>query len=99
MAWPWEALHDPPRGFLALQCHLERKLNTPSDPLPQPDLTKDRVNVLLVVARPFQNDVSYGSIARPLVDLIGSQRLPRCIGAFSGGFQATRSCCGPGASF
>jgi len=76
MAWPWEALHDPQRGFLALQRHLERKLNSPADPPPLPDLPKDRVNVLLIVARPFQNDVRYGSIARPLVDLIGSQHLP-----------------------
>jgi len=76
MAWPWEALHDPQRGFLALQCNLERKLNTVPDPLPQPDLPKDRVNVLLVVARPFENDVQYRTIARPLVDLIDSHPLP-----------------------
>ena len=77
LAWPWEALHDPQRGPVALGCHLERRLSRVPDACPLSEkLPKDRVNILLVVARPFEADVSYRSIARPLVELIEANRLP-----------------------
>ena len=77
LAWPWEALHDPQRGNLALQCHIERKLNLQADPLPLPEgLPKERINILLIVARPYEHDVQYRSIARPLVELIDDKNLP-----------------------
>jgi tetratricopeptide (TPR) repeat protein len=81
LAWPWEALRDPELGWLAQTCQIERRLNTVRDPQPIPDsLPKDRVNILLVVARPFgERDVSFRSIARPLVDLVEKQGLPASV--------------------
>ena len=79
LAWPWEALCNPQTDYLALHCHIERKLNTVADPLPLPDnLPNDRVNILLVTARPYEADVQYRSISRPLVELIESphKKLP-----------------------
>jgi tetratricopeptide (TPR) repeat protein len=77
LSWPWEALYDPESGaFLAHQRRIERQLNQLPDPPPVRKLPKDRVNILLVVARPYENDVRYRSLARPLVELIHSQNLP-----------------------
>jgi tetratricopeptide (TPR) repeat protein len=78
LSWPWEALHDPQHGFLALGCHIERRLNRDiADPRDLPEsLSTDRVNVLLVVARPYDADVKYRSISRPLVELVKDKHLP-----------------------
>ena len=78
LSWPWEALRDPELGVLAHTCQIERRLNTVRDPQGLPDsLPKDRVNILLVVARPYgQQDVRFRSIARPLVELIEKENLP-----------------------
>lgn len=81
LAWPWEALYDPELGFLAHTCQIERRLNTVRNPqkLAQ-SLPKDRVNILLVVARPYgERDVSFRSIARPLVELIEKEKLPSSV--------------------
>ena len=61
MSWPWEAVRDPELGVLAHTCQIERRLNAVRDPqeLPQ-SLPKDRVNILLVVARPYgKTDVRF----------------------------------------
>ena len=77
LCWPWEALRDPETNTLALGCHIERKLNQVTDPvLLSGALPRERVNILLVTARPYEHDVAYRSISRPLVELIESQRLP-----------------------
>ena len=77
LAWPWEALYDPESAYLALGCQIERKLNQIADPLPLADrLPTDRVNILLVTARPYAADVRYRSISRPLVELIAKHQLP-----------------------
>jgi len=78
LAWPWEALHDAEVGALAtLGSHVERRLNNVADPMElSPDLPTDRVNILLVTARPYENDVNYRSISRPLVELIKKHSLP-----------------------
>jgi len=76
LSWPWEALFDPQRSYLAHERRIERRLNHLPDPSPRGKLPKDRVNILLVVARPFARDVRYRSIARPLVELIQSRGLP-----------------------
>ena len=78
LAWPWEALCDPELGWVAQTCQIERRMNLGRDPQPVPDsLPKDRVNILLVVARPYgEKDVRFRSIARPLVELIENDRLP-----------------------
>src|SRR5579871_120616 len=78
LSWPWEALRDPEVGFLAHTCQITRRLNTVRDPQELPDtLPDDRVNILLVVARPYgAHDVGFRSIARPLIELIEEEELP-----------------------
>jgi tetratricopeptide (TPR) repeat protein len=77
LAWPWEALEDSRAARIAQLCQIERRLNEIHDPVPlDAKLPQDRVNILLVTARPYENDVRYRSIARPLVDLIEKDKLP-----------------------
>ena len=76
LSWPWEALFDPQHNYLAHERRIERRLNHLADPPPLRALPNDRVNILLVVARPYKADVRYRSIARPLVELIQSRGLP-----------------------
>lgn len=77
LGWPWEALRDPELGWLAQTCQVERRLNKVYDPQPISELLPmDRVNILLVVARPYgEKDVRFRSIARPLVELIEKESL------------------------
>ena len=76
LAWPWEALEDSRAGLLAQHCQIERRLNEALDPQPLDEhLPRDRVNILLVTARPFEEDVRYRSISRPLVELVEQHRL------------------------
>jgi tetratricopeptide (TPR) repeat protein len=77
LAWPWEALYDPQVGYLAHTSRIERRLNRVYDPIPLSDrLPRNCVNILLVIARPMDQDIRFRSIARPLVDLIETERLP-----------------------
>ncbi len=77
LAWPWEALRDPKANYLAHACQIERRLDSVPDPGPFPEnLPKDRVNILLVTARPFENDVKYRSVSRLLVELVQKRNLP-----------------------
>jgi hypothetical protein len=80
LSWPWEALRDPKSGVLAQTCQIERRLNRVGDPQPiSTELPNQRVNILLVTARPYQGDVHYRSISRPLVELIEKERLPASV--------------------
>ncbi len=48
-----------------------------ADPLPLPEnLPTDRVNILLVTVRPFENDVGYRSVSRRMVEMAVSQSFP-----------------------
>lgn len=77
LSWPWEALSDPQVGDLAHLYRIERQLDTAPEPLPLPEnLPDDRVCILLITARPYQNDIAYRSITRPLVELIQEEQLP-----------------------
>jgi tetratricopeptide (TPR) repeat protein len=77
LSWPWEALFDPQAGaFIAQQRRVERRINRILDPPAVGPYPKERVNILLVVARPYENDIGYRSIARPLIELIQSHNLP-----------------------
>jgi hypothetical protein len=38
-------------------------------------LSEERLNILLVIARPYRNDVSFRSIARPLIEVIERDNL------------------------
>ena len=78
--WPWEALRDPEAGVLSRTCQVERRLNRLRDPNPISDkLPRDCVNILLVTARPYEADVRYRSISRPLVDQIERLKLPAAV--------------------
>jgi tetratricopeptide (TPR) repeat protein len=77
LAWPWEALYDPQAGRLAAACQIERRLNDLRDPPPlSPNLPGDRVNILLVIARPYEADVRFRSVARPLVEMAVAGKIP-----------------------
>ncbi|MDC0685032.1 CHAT domain-containing tetratricopeptide repeat protein [Sorangium atrum] len=77
LAWPWEALRDLQGRALSPACRIERRLNWAQDPPPVPaELPREGVNILLVIARPYEADVRFRSIARPLVELIEKQGLP-----------------------
>jgi len=79
LAWPWEALRDPQGGVLAHHCRIERQLMRGThSPLPLPDnLAQDRINILLVIARPYgDNDVGFHALSRPLVALAKGGNLP-----------------------
>ncbi|MFI4915513.1 MAG: CHAT domain-containing protein, partial [Phycisphaerales bacterium JB060] len=72
-SWPWEALHDQQRnGRLGLLFRVVRALNrqdTPQDLDPRL-AAHGCVNVLLITARPYEADVGYRTISRPLVDTV-----------------------------
>ncbi|HEV3076159.1 MAG TPA: tetratricopeptide repeat protein [Thermoanaerobaculia bacterium] len=77
LAWPWEALYDPQAGPLGQVSQVERRLDASGDPPPlHPDLPRQRLHILLVTTRPYEHDVEYRSISRPLVELIAAQRFP-----------------------
>jgi tetratricopeptide (TPR) repeat protein len=77
LSWPWEALRDPESGVLAQTCQIERRLNHIRDSQPISDkLPADRVNILLVTSRPYEGDVHYRSMSRPLVELVEKETLP-----------------------
>ncbi len=77
LSWPWEALRDPEANYLSHACQIERRLDKVRDPRPLSlDLPDDCINILLVTARPFKNDVQYRSISRLLVELIEERDLP-----------------------
>ncbi|MEZ6129191.1 MAG: tetratricopeptide repeat protein [Planctomycetaceae bacterium] len=82
--WPWESLRDPNAGVLSRMARISRRLNKSPDPHPISDqLPKDRVNILLVTARPYESsessDVAFRSISRPLVHLIVKEKLPATV--------------------
>ncbi len=77
LGWPWEALHAPEKTYLSVASLVERRMNGVGDPVEVSDkLPKDRINILLVTARPYDDDVHYRSISRPLVELIEKHKLP-----------------------
>jgi hypothetical protein len=78
LAWPWEALRDPQTsGTLAQHCRMERQLSGQHDPLDLPaTLPRDRINILLITARPYDADVGFRALSRPLLDLIAQDNLP-----------------------
>jgi CHAT domain-containing protein len=78
LAWPWEALRDPQTsGTLAHHCRMERQLSGQHDPLDLPAmLPRDRINILLITARPYEADVGFRALSRPLLELIIQDKLP-----------------------
>jgi tetratricopeptide (TPR) repeat protein len=80
LAWPWEALHDPVLGYFGHRARIQRRLSLEAPEPPKlPALPKDCIHVLLITARPFEHDVSYRSVSRPLVELIRREQLPASV--------------------
>jgi tetratricopeptide (TPR) repeat protein len=69
LSWPWEALRARGGECLCLSAALSRSTAEGTDDAEPPAVARDRLNVLLVTARPYPNDVPYLTIARPLVEL------------------------------
>jgi tetratricopeptide (TPR) repeat protein len=70
LAWPWEALRDPRTDFLGLTVQMNRALSRLADaPAMSETVSGDRLNILLITARPYPRDVGYRTISRPLVEL------------------------------
>lgn len=77
LSWPWEALEDSEVGVLSHTCQIRRRLNYVRDPHPLSDnLSKDGINILLVTARPYDTDVKFRSISRPIVELLAKNSFP-----------------------
>lgn len=79
LSWPWEALYDPTRQFIAHHCDIERKLTRDVDDPPElpATLPRDRINILLVTCRPEgDRDVGYRSVSRPMIDKVHASDLP-----------------------
>jgi tetratricopeptide (TPR) repeat protein len=78
LSWPWEALENAKTSTpLALSCQFERRL-TKLEPPPELDegLLRDRLRILLVIARPYERDVGFRSVARPLIEQLESRSFP-----------------------
>jgi tetratricopeptide (TPR) repeat protein len=83
LSWPWEALRNPRIGPVIASNHISRNLGRleiselTGRPTLSASLPEDRVNILLIVPRPFGDaDIRYRSIARSLVELIETENLP-----------------------
>ena len=72
----WEALRDAelPRP-LAVDCVMVRKSTKPTVGMAAVNQSPT-LNVLMVTARPFKNDVAYRTISRPLIEALGNSQLP-----------------------
>ncbi|MEM7147824.1 MAG: tetratricopeptide repeat protein [Verrucomicrobiota bacterium] len=83
LSWPWEGLRDYRLGsVLAHRTRIVRKLNrnVAKAPVLSPKLPQDKINILLVTARPREEkDVPFRSIARPLVDLVSDENVPATV--------------------
>lgn len=78
LAWPWEALRDAADAdMLGVNAAIERCVTPLDPPPPLPEgLTQDRIRVLLVSARPFENDIGYRAISGAIVEQVEKHRLP-----------------------
>ncbi|MEH2161865.1 MAG: tetratricopeptide repeat protein [Nostoc sp.] len=66
---PWELLYSPDDQFLAPSlAGMYRSLSTQGVKAPLPPMPDDQLNILLVIARPYdEQDVNFKTIARPLL--------------------------------
>lgn len=69
---PWELLYSPDYQFLALSlAGMYRSLNGYAVRAEMPDLPQDKLNILLVIARPYgEKDIALKTIARPLLEAL-----------------------------
>ena len=68
---PWELLYAPKEQFLAPKLSgIYRTLSSHSVRAPLPDIPGEQLNILLVIARPYKQDVGFQTIARPMLDAL-----------------------------
>ncbi len=68
---PWELLYAPTEQFLAPKlAGMYRTLSSHAVRAPLSQLPTDQLNILLVIARPYQQDVGFQTIAQPMLDAL-----------------------------
>ncbi|UJB69113.1 CHAT domain-containing protein [Acaryochloris sp. 'Moss Beach'] len=71
MNLPWELLYSPKDLFLAPKLSgMYRTLSHQKVRAEMPELPRDQLNILLVIARPYEQDVGFQTIARPMLDAL-----------------------------
>ena len=67
LSWPWEALESTQDGRLALQCHIERRLDNVGDVNPLMHSADDELRILYIIARSKGDVLSFQTQARHLI--------------------------------
>lgn len=76
LSWPWEALRDERGSFLFLHGSVERQpgnIQVSSKLTPE---DAERLNILLVISRPGEEDINYHFLSRDLVELVSESDRP-----------------------
>ena len=77
LSWPWEVLGVAKYNKAALPCRIERRLvGLPQSSTTSIKLLEDCINVLLVTARPYRDDVRYCLIAQALLKAMKNCGIP-----------------------
>ena len=72
LSWPWEAVCIPENDFAGHNRYVERSISNSRQSHSTIATSTERLNILLVIARPYDKDVGYLCIARALMELIQS---------------------------
>jgi hypothetical protein len=68
---PWKLLYSPDDLFLAPKlAGIYRSLSDFKVRAELPELPNDQLNVLLIIARPYERDIGFHTIARPMVEAL-----------------------------
>ena len=68
---PWELLYSPDYQFLAPSlAGMYRSLSNFAVRGEMPAMPQDKLNILLVIARPYERDVGFQTIARPMLEAL-----------------------------
>ncbi|NES03617.1 MAG: tetratricopeptide repeat protein [Okeania sp. SIO2F4] len=68
---PWELLYSPDYQFLAPSlAGMYRSLSNFAVRAEMPAMPQDKLNILLVIARPYDRDVGFQTIARPMLEVL-----------------------------
>ncbi|MCL1873644.1 MAG: CHAT domain-containing protein [Clostridiales bacterium] len=78
LSWPWEVLESRDNGLLALECHIERRLEKIGDACSiSKKLPQEQLNILYIIARPYgDHDIGFQTLARPLIDFVNKGGWP-----------------------
>ncbi len=68
---PWELLYSPDDLFLAPKlAGIYRSLSDFKVRAELPELPNEKLNILLIIARPYEQDIGFQTIARPMVEAL-----------------------------